>query len=60
MGMTEASPLITQTLPDDSFELCSTTAGIPLPFTCVKVIDVATGEPVPAGQDGDSASVATA
>ena len=53
MGMTEASPLITQTLPADSFELCSTTAGLPLPFTEIRIMDPATGEPVPVGQEGE-------
>ena len=52
MGMTEASPLITQTLPRDDFTLCSTTAGLPLPFTEVKVIDPA-GATVPLGREGE-------
>ena len=37
--MTEASPIITQTLPDDSFELRSATVGVPLPHTEVKIVD---------------------
>ncbi len=53
MGMTEASPLITQTLPTDSFELCSTTAGLPLPFTAIKVVEPGNGEPVAPGQEGE-------
>jgi fatty-acyl-CoA synthase len=53
MGMTEASPLITQTLPTDNFERSSTTAGIPLPFTAIKVIDPTTGEPVAIGEEGE-------
>ncbi len=52
MGMTEASPLITQTLPHDDFTLCSTTAGVPLPHTEVKVVD-ANGEAVPLGAEGE-------
>ena len=52
MGMTEASPLITQTLPDDDFVQCSTTAGLPLPFTDVKIIDLA-GNTVPLGVEGE-------
>lgn len=52
MGMTEASPLITQTLLQDSFAQCSTTAGIPLPFTEIKVVDPA-GQPVPLGIEGE-------
>jgi fatty-acyl-CoA synthase len=43
MGMTEASPIITQTLPADRFELKASTAGVPLPFTEVKVVDPVTG-----------------
>jgi fatty-acyl-CoA synthase len=38
-GMTEASPIITQTMPDDSFELRSATVGIPMPFTAVNIVD---------------------
>ena len=53
MGMTEASPLISQTKPDDAFALSSTTAGVPLPFTAVKIVDPLTGAIVPLGQDGE-------
>ena len=53
MGMTEASPLITQTLPTDSFERCSTTAGLPLPHTEIKIIDPASRAPVPLGEQGE-------
>ena len=53
MGMTEASPLITQTLPTDSFERNSTSAGVPLPFTDIKVIDPAHGAPVALGAEGE-------
>jgi fatty-acyl-CoA synthase len=51
-GMTEASPIITQTLPDDSFELRSATVGIPLPHTEVKIID-SNGSVVDVGQPGE-------
>ena len=50
-GMTEASPIITQTLPDDSFELRSETVGIPLPHTEVKIVDP-NGTVVDVGQPG--------
>ncbi len=53
MGMTEASPIITQTFPSDGFDLCSTTAGIALPFTSIKVVDPDDGAPLPPGQAGE-------
>jgi fatty-acyl-CoA synthase len=52
-GMTEASAAITQTLPDDTFELKAATVGIPVAHTDVKIIDPATGELVPCGQRGE-------
>ena len=52
LGMTEASPIITQTLPDDSFEKRSSTVGIPLPHTEVKIVD-GDGEVVPVGAPGE-------
>jgi acyl-CoA synthetase (AMP-forming)/AMP-acid ligase II len=52
-GQTEASPVITQTLNDDSFELKSATVGTPLPHTDVKVINPGTGEVVPCGERGE-------
>src|SRR3712207_8191650 len=42
-GQTEASPLITQTRPDDPAAIRATTVGQPLPQTEVKIIDPATG-----------------
>jgi fatty-acyl-CoA synthase len=51
-GMTEASPIIAQTLPDDSFELRSATVGIPLPFTEVKIVNES-GEAVATGEAGE-------
>lgn len=38
-GMTETSPLVTMTVPGDSFELCASTAGKPLPHTEVRIYD---------------------
>ncbi len=52
-GQTEASPIITQTLPNDSFELKSATVGTPLPHTEVKIVDPRTSEPVAVGQSGE-------
>lgn len=57
-GMTEASPIITQTLPDDSFELRSATVGLPLPHTEVKIVDPH-GKAVGIEQSGEISSVAT-
>lgn len=52
-GMTEASGVVTQTLLDDSFELKSSTVGIPLTHTQLKIIDPATGEAVGFGERGE-------
>ena len=51
-GMTEASPLISTTLPDDSFELRSATVGIPLPHVDVKIV-AAGGEAAALGEQGE-------
>ena len=52
-GQTETSPIITQTLPDDPFDLKAATVGTPLPHTEVKIIHPATGDIVPCGQRGE-------
>jgi len=52
-GLTEASPVITQTTTDDPIELRVTTVGRALPHTEVKIIDVGTGEMVPVGTPGE-------
>src|ERR1700730_802876 len=52
-GLTEASPAITQTTPDDPIELRVTTVGKVLPHTEVKIIDPATGKTVPVGIAGE-------
>ena len=51
-GMTEASPIVTQTLPEDDFERRSSTVGIPLPHTEVKIVDP-DGDVVEVGQPGE-------
>jgi fatty-acyl-CoA synthase len=52
-GLTEASPVITQTTVDDPIELRVTTVGKPLPHTEVKIVDVTTGQIVPHGTPGE-------
>jgi fatty-acyl-CoA synthase len=52
-GQTEASPTITQTFNDDSFELKAATVGKPLPHTDVKIINPQTGEVLPCGERGE-------
>ncbi len=55
-GQTEASPIITQTLPSDSFELKSATVGVPQPHTEVKIVHTSgpkTGEPAGFGEAGE-------
>lgn len=52
-GQTEASAAITETLPDDSFELKSATVGVPIPAIDVKIINPATSEVVPCGERGE-------
>ena len=52
-AQTEASPVITQTRPDDPAEARATTVGRPLPQTEVKIVDPATGATVPVGTVGE-------
>jgi len=52
-GQTEASPLITQTRPDDTPDDKAFTVGKPFPQTEVKIADPATGEPVAVGAVGE-------
>lgn len=52
-GLTEASPVITQTKTDDPLELRVTTVGKALPHTEVKIINPATGKIVPLGMTGE-------
>uniref|UniRef100_UPI003137F3C4 AMP-binding protein n=1 Tax=Variovorax sp. YR752 TaxID=1884383 RepID=UPI003137F3C4 len=51
-GMTECSPMVTGTRAGDSFELKSTTVGMALPHTALKVVG-ADGLPTPVGQAGE-------
>jgi fatty-acyl-CoA synthase len=52
-GMTETSPLATQTAPDDPVEKRVTTVGRPHPHVEIKVVDPETGEVVPRGVVGE-------
>ena len=52
-GLTESSPGITQTTPDDPIELRVTTVGKVLPHTEVKIVDLLTREIVPVGTAGE-------
>lgn len=52
-GQTEASPLITLTAPDDTFEQRTSTVGIVLPNTEMKIVHSDSGETVPQGEIGE-------
>ena len=52
-GLTEASPVITQSLLDDPEELQIATCGTPLPHVEVDIVDVLSGERVPLGEQGE-------
>jgi acyl-CoA synthetase (AMP-forming)/AMP-acid ligase II len=52
-GLTEASPVITQSSPSDSLELQVTTVGRPLPHVECDVVAVGTGAPVSLGDEGE-------
>ena len=52
-GMTETSPVITQTRPEDSFIRRITSAGRPLPGVEVRIIDPCTGTPLSTGMEGE-------
>jgi fatty-acyl-CoA synthase len=52
-GQTESTGGITLTLPNDSFELKSSTVGIPYPHVDVKIINPGTGRVVAVGERGE-------
>lgn len=52
-GLTECSPVITQTSTDDPLEIRVATVGRALPHTEVKIVDPQTGEIVPPGTNGE-------
>ena len=52
-GLTEASPVITQSSPSDSLELQTETVGWPLPHVEFDVADAVSGDPVAVGEQGE-------
>ena len=52
-GMTEASGYVSHTLSTDTYELRSTTVGIPLPHVAVQLVDLQTGLLVGFGERGE-------
>lgn len=52
-GLTEASPVFTQTSVDDPIEKRVETVGTPLPHIEVKIVDPETGEELGAGEPGE-------
>ena len=52
-GMTEASGYISHTLSTDTYELKSSTVGIPLPHIDVQLVNPQTGKPVGFGERGE-------
>jgi fatty-acyl-CoA synthase len=52
-GLTETSPVVTQTTTEDPIELRVATVGKPLPHTEIKIADTQTGRPVPIGVIGE-------
>lgn len=55
-GQTEASPVITQTRPEDSLELRVTTVGRALAGVEVKIVDPESGQELPRGVQGELCS----
>jgi fatty-acyl-CoA synthase len=52
-GQTESSPVITQTRPNDTIEQRVSTVGQVLPHVEAKIVDPATGEELPPGEQGE-------
>ncbi|HYV06788.1 MAG TPA: AMP-binding protein [Blastocatellia bacterium] len=52
-GLTESTGTVTETIQSDSFELKSSTTGIPHPHMEIKIADPVTGEPVAFGEQGE-------
>ena len=52
-GLTEASPAITQTFPDDPLEVRVATVGKPIPGVEVRIVDPESGEILPDGAQGE-------
>jgi fatty-acyl-CoA synthase len=52
-GLTESTGTVTETIQTDTFELKSSTVGIPHPHMDIKIADPLTGEPVGLGESGE-------
>ena len=52
-GLTETSPVVTQTTTDDPIEMRVGSVGRPMPHTEIKLIDPVDGQIVPRGQPGE-------
>ena len=52
-GLTENSPVMTQTLPDDDMRRRTETVGRAMPQIEIKIVDPETGESLPSGQQGE-------
>ncbi|WP_304240829.1 AMP-binding protein, partial [Gracilinema caldarium] len=52
-GLTESSPVMTQTTPEDPFEMKVASVGRPLPGVEVKIVDPETGKNCPVGFQGE-------
>ncbi|WP_319524123.1 AMP-binding protein [uncultured Desulfosarcina sp.] len=52
-GLTENSPVMTQTLPDDDLHRRTETVGRAMPRIEIKIVDPETGQLLPAGQQGE-------
>jgi fatty-acyl-CoA synthase len=52
-GMTETSPVSTQTMPGDALEKRVSTVGKVHPHVEIKIIDPSTGEVIPRGEEGE-------
>ncbi|HTF36840.1 MAG TPA: AMP-binding protein [Blastocatellia bacterium] len=52
-GLTESTGTVTETIQSDSFELKSSTVGIPHPHMDIKIADPLTAEPVGFGESGE-------
>lgn len=52
-GLTESTGAVTETIQSDTFELKSSTVGIPLPHMDIKIADPVNGEPLGFGESGE-------
>jgi fatty-acyl-CoA synthase len=52
-GMTETTGAVTQSFHTDTFDLKSTTVGLPQPHTSIRIVDPSTGQTVRVGESGE-------